>query len=166
MTTFVATPALQAALTKITSLVVTDQEANTVISPTGIWLSLSVLAAGAKGETAVELEALLGINAEELSAITQQVSVAIEQNADLQHLTAIWSNVAVANDFAESQANVEFSNEVNPADIDAWIAGVSDGLSEKFPAHLTDDTVLALADVLQAKRGVATTLRHEAQLNS
>ena len=144
------TPEMKSALANINRLMVTDFESNSVVSPAGVWLALSVLAAGAGGTTASELEELLGAGEEDLGALRNDLTAALESNTELKHLTAIWSKVALNKEFVESFPDVEFGDTVDAKAIDAWVKQATDGLIEKFPCEINEATALALGDVLKA----------------
>ncbi len=64
--------------------------------------------------------------------------------------TRVWSRVPVLRAYREALPDVRF-DPMDPAAVDAWVREATGGLIERLPLEITDDTLLALVNVLALK---------------
>ncbi|CAM5373360.1 hypothetical protein GCM10010329_15200 [Streptomyces spiroverticillatus] len=121
-----------------------------VRSPAGLWLALGVVAAGAGGETAEELEALLGVSGKEAAGAVGAVARALEGTDALEVATCVWSRVPLYRAFKEALPQIALGN-LDQAAIDAWVREATGGMIEELPVRLGDDTLLAVVNALALK---------------
>ncbi|MFJ2218964.1 serpin family protein [Streptomyces anulatus] len=121
-----------------------------VCSPAGLWLALAAVAAGARGATAAELRALLGTADREAAPVATALARELARTGALGVATRVWSRVAVLPAFQEALPDVRF-DPMDPAAADAWVREATGGLIERLPLEITDETLLALVNVLALK---------------
>ncbi|MFH8688221.1 serpin family protein [Streptomyces anulatus] len=121
-----------------------------VCSPAGLWLALAAVAAGARGATAAELRALLGTADRETAPVVTALARELAGTGALGVATRVWSRVAVLPAFQEALPDVRF-DPMDPAAADAWVREATGGLIERLPLEITDETLLALVNVLALK---------------
>ncbi|MFJ3935924.1 serpin family protein [Streptomyces parvus] len=121
-----------------------------VCSPAGLWLALAAVAAGARGGTAAELRALLGTADREAAPAATEVARELAKTGALGVATRVWSRVPVLRAYREALPDVRF-DPMDPAAVDAWVREATGGLIERLPLEITDDTLLALVNVLALK---------------
>ncbi|MFI7286573.1 serpin family protein [Streptomyces anulatus] len=121
-----------------------------VCSPAGLWLALAAVAAGARGATAAELRALLGTADREAAPAVTAVARALARTGALGVATRVWSRVPVLPAYQEALPDVRF-DPMAPAAVDAWVREATGGLIERLPLEITDETLLALVNVLALK---------------
>ncbi len=121
-----------------------------VCSPAGLWLALAAVAAGARGATAAELRALLGTADREAAPAATEVARELAATGALGVATRVWSRVPVLRAYREALPDVRF-DPMDPAAADAWVREATGGLIERLPLEITDDTLLALVNVLALK---------------
>ncbi|MFH9238023.1 serpin family protein [Streptomyces anulatus] len=121
-----------------------------VCSPAGLWLALAAVAAGARGATAAELRALLGTADREAAPAVTALARELARTGALGVATRVWSRVPVLPAFQEALPDVRF-DPMDPAAADAWVREATGGLIERLPLEITDETVLALVNVLALK---------------
>ncbi|WP_432005094.1 serpin family protein [Streptomyces parvus] len=121
-----------------------------VCSPAGLWLALAAVAAGARGGTAAELRALLGTADREAAPAVTEVARELATTGALGVATRVWSRVPVLRAYREALPDVRF-DPMDPAAVDAWVREATGGLIERLPLEITDDTLLALVNVLALK---------------
>ncbi|MCX4822780.1 serine protease [Streptomyces sp. NBC_01142] len=122
-----------------------------VCSPAGLWLVLAAVAAGARGETARELEALLGVAEKDAAEAVTEAARELAGTDALGVATQVWSRVPVYREYREALPGIGFTSSMDPDEIDAWVNEATGGLIEKLPAKIADDTLLALVNVLALK---------------
>ncbi|MFH9293541.1 serpin family protein [Streptomyces sp. NPDC017520] len=121
-----------------------------VCSPAGLWLALAAVAAGARGATAAELRALLGTADREAAPAVTELARALARTGALGVATRVWGRVPVLPAFQEALPDVRF-DPVDVAAVDAWVREATGGLIERLPLEITDETLLALVNVLALK---------------
>lgn len=121
-----------------------------VCSPAGLWLALAAVAAGARGATAAELRALLGTADREAAPAVTALARELAGTGALGVATRVWSRVPVLPAFQEALPDVRF-DPMDPAAVDAWVREATGGLIERLPLEITDETLLALVNVLALK---------------
>ncbi|MDI3405892.1 serpin family protein [Streptomyces cavernicola] len=125
-------------------------EADFACSPTGLWLALASVAAGARGDTAAELRALLGVAGEEAAAAVTEGSRALAGTDALAVATGVWSRLPVYRAFREALPDVGFG-PMDPGAIDAWVDRATGGLVPRLPVQLTEEVQLVLVNALALK---------------
>ncbi|MFD3525349.1 serpin family protein [Streptomyces sp. NPDC058653] len=123
-----------------------------VCSPAGLWLALGAVTAGARGRTAGELEAALGLGgtgSDVARAVTESAR-ALAGTGQLGVATRVWSRVPVYRAYREALPDIGF-DRMDPAGIDAWVREATGGLIERLPAEVNENTLLALVNVLALK---------------
>ncbi|MEO3752966.1 serpin family protein [Streptomyces sp. B6B3] len=128
-----------------------DAASDVVHSPAGLWLALAAVAAGAEGDTADELRALLGVAGEEAAAAATGVARELAGTDALGVATGVWSRVPVYRAFRESLPDIGFGPLQEPEAIDAWVRDATDGLIERLPVRVAADTLLVLVNALLLK---------------
>ncbi|WGP09849.1 serpin family protein [Streptomyces sp. SH5] len=128
----------------------TEQAEGFVCSPAGLWLALAAVAAGARGGTAAELRALLGTADREAAPAVTEVARELATTGALGVATRVWSRVPVLRAYREALPDVRF-DPMDSAAADAWVREATGGLIERLPLEITDDTLLALVNVLALK---------------
>ncbi|MFD3514041.1 serpin family protein [Streptomyces sp. NPDC058657] len=121
-----------------------------VRSPAGLWLALGVVAAGARGETAEEIRQLLGVAEGDAARAVGAVSRALAGTDALGLATCVWSRVPVYREFQETLPDVAVGR-LDPAAVDAWVREATDGMIERLPVRIGDDTLLAVVNALALK---------------
>ncbi|MFJ9886414.1 serpin family protein [Streptomyces sp. NPDC091287] len=121
-----------------------------VCSPAGLWLALAAVAAGARGATAAELRALLGTADREAAPAVTALARALARTGALGVATRVWSRLPVLPAFQEALPDVRF-DPMDAAAVDAWVREATGGLIERLPMEITDETLLALVNVLALK---------------
>ncbi|MCX4969055.1 serpin family protein [Streptomyces sp. NBC_00654] len=121
-----------------------------VCSPAGLWLALAAVAAGARGETADELRALLGVAEREAGPAVTEAARELARTEALGVATRVWSRVPVYRAYRESLPDIRFG-AMDPAEADAWVCEVTGGLIEKLPLEITDEILLVLVNALALK---------------
>lgn len=122
-----------------------------VCSPVGLWLALGAVTAGARGETAGELEALLGLDGErDVAGAVTESARALARTRQLAVATRVWSQVSVYRAYREALPDIAF-DPMDPAEIDTWVREATGGLIEKLPLDIDGGTLLALVNVLALK---------------
>lgn len=122
-----------------------------VCSPAGLWLALAAVAAGARGETARELRALLGTADREAAPAVTAAARELALTGALEVATRVWSRVPVREAYREALPDVRFDDGMDPAAADAWVREATGELIERLPLQITDETLLALVNVLALK---------------
>ncbi|MFH9614634.1 serpin family protein [Streptomyces pratensis] len=118
-----------------------------VCSPTGLWLALTAVAAGARTETAAELRALLGVAGPEAAAVVTEAARDWGGTEALRVATRVWNSVPLRPEYERSLPDVAFG-PVDAAEIDAWVNERTGGLIERLPLDSDGALVLALVNVL------------------
>lgn len=119
-----------------------------VCSPAGLWLALAAVAAGARGGTARELRALLGTADREAGPAVTAAARELALTGALGVATRVWSRVPVSDAYREGLPDVRFDDVLDPAAADAWVREATGGLVEALPLEVTDQTLLALVNIL------------------
>ncbi|MFD3738514.1 serpin family protein [Streptomyces sp. NPDC058629] len=122
-----------------------------VCSPAGLWLALAAVAAGARGETARELRALLGAADREAGPAVTAAARELALTGALGVATRVWSRVPVERAYREALPDVRFDDVLDPAAVDAWVREATGGLIEALPLEITDQSLLALVNILALK---------------
>jgi serine protease inhibitor len=122
-----------------------------VCSPAGLWLVLAAVAAGARGKTAAELEALLEVAGEDAAVAVTEAARELAGTDALAVATRVWSRVPVYREYREALPGIGFASSMDPAETDAWVKAATDGLIERLPARIDDGTLLALVNALVLK---------------
>lgn len=118
-----------------------------VCSPAGLWLALTAVAAGARGATAAELRALLGVAGQEAAAVVTEAARDWTRTAALRAATRVWNGAPVHPDYERSLPDVAFG-PVDAEEADAWVRERTGGLIEKLPLDVDGGMALVLVNVL------------------
>lgn len=121
-----------------------------VCSPAGLWLALGAVTAGARGETANELGALLGLGGADVARAVTDTARALAETDQLGVATRVWSRVPVYRAYREVLSDIGFG-PMDPAEMDAWVREATGGLIERLPTDIDENTILALVNVLALK---------------
>ncbi|WP_418956801.1 serpin family protein [Streptomyces tritici] len=122
-----------------------------VCSPAGLWLALGAVAAGARGGTAEELGALLGIPAERAAGAVTEAGRAVASGGAVAVATGVWSRVPVRGAYREALPDVGFGVLAGQAPVDAWVREATGGLIERLPLSLDPGAALVLVNALALK---------------
>lgn len=121
-----------------------------VCSPAGLWLALTVVAAGARGETADELRAVLGVAERQAAdAVTAGVRELAATDA-LGVATRVWTRVPVYREYREALADIGFG-PMDATGVDAWVREATGGLIGRLPLDISDEMLVVLVNVLALK---------------
>ncbi|WP_443045600.1 serpin family protein [Streptomyces sp. NBC_00259] len=128
------------------------EEGDFVCSPAGLWLALGAVAAGARGGTAEELRALLGVAGDDAAeAVTSTARVLAGTDA-LAVATRVWSRIPVYRAYREALPDIGFGPlGLDQDEIDAWVREATDGQLDKLPIRILPETLLALVNALVLK---------------
>ncbi|MET7341656.1 serpin family protein [Streptomyces sp. NPDC005547] len=121
-----------------------------VCSPAGLWLALAALAAGARGETAGELRALLGVAEDEAAGAATATARALAATDGLGVATRVWTRTSVHRRIRKALPDIGFG-PMDPAETDAWVRERTGGLVERLPLSLGNDVLLVLVNALALK---------------
>ncbi|TXS08723.1 MULTISPECIES: serpin family protein [unclassified Streptomyces] len=121
-----------------------------VCSPAGLWLALTAVASGARGGTAAELRALLGVAGSEAAAVVTDAARDWGRTEALRVATRVWNSAPVHPEYERSLPDVAFG-PVDAAEADAWVRERTDGLIDKLPLEIDGDMALVLVNVLALK---------------
>ncbi|QEU97681.1 serpin family protein [Streptomyces kanamyceticus] len=127
-----------------------EQGGDFLCSPVGLWLALAAVAAGARGETAVELRELLGCAGPDAARAVTGAARALADTDSVGVATRVWSGVPVLREYREALPGVGFG-DMDPEAADAWVRDVTGGLIERLPVAVTPDTLLLLVNALALK---------------
>ena len=139
-----------------------DGNKSSLISPLSVMLALSMTANGAKGETLVQMEALLGgdIPMETLNEYLYSYIKALpsEKTAKLNIANSIWfrDNGFTAEkaflqknaDYYGAEAYKSVFNEKTLRDINNWVKKNTDGMIEKIIDNIDSDAVMYLINTV------------------
>ncbi|UGY90820.1 serpin family protein [Streptomyces gobiensis] len=121
-----------------------------VCSPAGLWLALTAVAAGARGETAQELRELLGAAGAEAAGSATAVARGLAATEALTVATGAWARTPVYRAFRESLPDIGVG-QFDPADtapVETWIREETGGLIGELPGTPDEDTLLMLVNAL------------------
>lgn len=123
-----------------------------VCSPAGLWLALAAVTAGARGRTAAELEAALGLGDTPAgtAAVVTDSARALARTGQLGVATRVWSRTPVHPAYREALPDIGFG-PMDPAGIDVWVREATGGLIERLPVEIDQNSLLALVNVLALK---------------
>lgn len=141
----------RAAVAALTELLVghtADPERNLACSGFGLWSALAVLTAGAAGETADELTALVGLDPVRAARMLAHLDVEVGALDGTDHAVAVWSRVPTYKTWREALPMVGFAHLDDDTDLDAWVRDHTDGMIDALPVTIDDTTLLALVDAL------------------
>ncbi len=123
-------------------------DANLACSGLGLWSVLAVLASGASGATGEELEALVGVPGTEVGAVAGALDAHVAQLGCTDHAVAIWTRVPTYRAWRATLPFVGAFSLDDPVDLDGWVRDHTNGMIDRFPVAVDDETLLALADAL------------------
>ncbi|GAA2930478.1 serpin family protein [Kitasatospora cinereorecta] len=127
-----------------------DGDGSFVCSPAGLWLALAAVAAGARGETAAELRALLGVADREAAAVVTGAARDWGGTGALRVATRVWARVPVLPEYEQALPDIAFG-PMDPDAMDAWVCERTGGLIERLPLEPAGDVALALVNALALK---------------
>ncbi|MEU4132689.1 serpin family protein [Streptomyces wuyuanensis] len=129
-----------------------DGQGDFVCSPAGLWLALGAVAAGARGGTAEELRALLGVAGDDAATAVTAAAGELAGTDALGVATRVWSRIPVHRAYREALPAIGFGRLGDGQDeIDAWVKETTGGQIEKLPVPIPAETLLALVNVLALK---------------
>lgn len=133
-----------------------------VCSPAGLWLTLAVVAAGARADTARELRELLGEAGPEAAVAATATVRAIAQTAGLAATTSAWARGPIYRAFRDGLPTVHFGHldPDDPAALDAWVSRATQGMITRLPDPPTDETHLLLVNSLALRADWETPFRY------
>ncbi|MEU8626284.1 serpin family protein [Streptomyces sp. NPDC048669] len=121
-----------------------------VCSPAGLWLALAVVAAGARGETADELRAVLGVAERQAADAVTAGARELAATDALGVATRVWTRVPVHREYREALADIGFG-PMDATGVDAWVREATGGLIERLPLDISEEMLLVLVNVLALK---------------
>ncbi|MFJ7627105.1 serpin family protein [Streptomyces sp. NPDC097595] len=132
-----------------------------VCSPAGLWLALTALAAGARGETAEELRAVLGAAGDEAAGAATATARALAATDGLGVATRVWTRTPVHRRLRKALPDIGFG-PMDPDEVDAWVRKTTGGLIERLPVAVNDQMLLVLVNALALKADWAMPFVREA----
>ncbi|NEC09297.1 serpin family protein [Streptomyces sp. SID7909] len=132
-----------------------------VCSPAGLWLALTALAAGARGETADELQAVLGAAGDEAAGAATATARALAATDGLGVATRVWTRTPVRRGLRKALPDIGFG-PMDPDEADAWVRKTTGGLIERLPVTVIDQMLLVLVNALALKADWAIPFEREA----
>lgn len=128
-------------------------EEDFVCSPAGLWLALGAVAAGARGETAEELRAVLGVAGEEAAEAVTAVARELARTEALEVATGVWSRIPLLRAYADALPDIGFGalERDAQAQLDAWVRESTGGRIERLPLALDGSEALVLVNALALK---------------
>lgn len=121
-----------------------------VCSPAGLWLALTALAAGARGETAGELRAVLGVAGDEAAGAATATARALAATDGLGVATRVWTRTPVRRGLRKALPDIGFG-PMDPDKADAWVRKTTGGLIERLPVTVNAETLLVLVNALAVR---------------
>ncbi|MEU8700404.1 serpin family protein [Streptomyces sp. NPDC048680] len=121
-----------------------------VCSPAGLWLALATVAAGARGETADELRAVLGVAERQAADAVTAGARELAATDALGVATRVWTRVPVYREYREALADIGFG-PMDATGVDAWVREATGGLIERLPLDISEEMLLVLVNVLALK---------------
>ncbi|MGQ4485608.1 serpin family protein [Streptomyces sp. 372A] len=132
-----------------------------VCSPAGLWLALTALAAGARGETADELRAVLGVAGDEAAGAATATARALAATDGLGAATRVWTRTQVHRRLRKALPDIGFG-PMDPGEADAWVRERTGGLIERLPVTVNDRMLLVLVNALALRADWAVPFQREA----
>jgi len=132
-----------------------------VCSPAGLWLALTALAAGARGETAGELRAVLGVAGDEAAGAATATARALAATDGLGVATRVWTRTPVHRRLRKALPDIGFG-PMDPDEADAWVRETTGGLVERLPVAVSAETLLVLVNALALRADWAIPFAREA----
>ncbi|MCX0243641.1 serpin family protein [Streptomyces drozdowiczii] len=132
-----------------------------VCSPAGLWLALTALAAGARGATADELRAVLGVAGDEAAGAATATARALAATDGLGVATRVWTRTPVHRRLRRALPDIGFG-PMDPDEVDAWVRKTTGGLIERLPVAVNDQMLLVLVNALALKTDWAIPFTREA----
>jgi serpin B len=128
-------------------------EEDFVCSPAGLWLALGAAAAGARGETAEELRALLGVAGEEAAEAVTAVARELGRTGALDVATGVWSRIPLLPAYVKALPDTGCGalDRDAQARLDAWVRESTGGRIERLPLALDGSEALVLVNALALK---------------
>ncbi|MEU2250315.1 serpin family protein [Streptomyces sp. NPDC019224] len=132
-----------------------------VCSPAGLWLALTALAAGARGGTADELRAVLGVAGQEAAGAVTATARELAAADGLGVATRVCTRTPVRRKVRKALPDVLFG-PMAPEKADAWVRETTGGLVERLPVVVDDAMLLVLVNALALKADWAIPFEREA----
>ncbi|MEV0095155.1 serpin family protein [Streptomyces sp. NPDC050738] len=126
------------------------EDGDFVCSPAGLWLALGAVAAGARGATAEELRALLGVAGDGAAEAVTEGARALAATDALAVASRVWTRVPVYEAYRAALPDIGFG-PMDEGEMDAWVREMTGGLVEKLPIRLDGSIELALVNALALK---------------
>ncbi|WP_327302645.1 serpin family protein [Streptomyces sp. NBC_01298] len=127
----------------------------TVLTAAGVWPLLALLADGAAGPARSELEEALGIPAGTAAEAAREFLAALDGVRGLRAATGLWTGRDLPLEAAWSarlpagtRATLTGDEDTDRKALDAWAADRTDGLVEKMPVPVDEETRCVLASAL------------------
>lgn len=129
-----------------------------VVSAAGLWPLLAVLADAASGQARAELAAAVGVPAEQAHAAGLAMLASLDASREVSTAIGAWvqPGLPLRDDWVASLPAGTVGTLDDPAALDKWAREKTDGLIEKFPVPITENTLFALATALLARTRWAT----------
>ncbi|MFZ3474474.1 serpin family protein [Streptomyces sp. 4.24] len=133
----------------------TPDGTGTVFTAVGVWPLLALLADGAEGPARTELEQALGISADTAADAARELLAALDGVRGLRAATGLWTRRDLSLEDrwsaglpAGTRSALTGDEDDDRKALDAWAADRTDGLIEKMPVDLDEDTRFVLASAL------------------
>ncbi|WP_132835389.1 serpin family protein [Streptomyces sp. BK205] len=127
----------------------------TVFSPVGVWPLLALLADGAHGAARAELAEAVGLPAEECATAARELLRGLATVRGLESALGLWTAPTVevrepwaAGLPADAHGRLSGDPAVDQLELDTWAAKRTNGLIERMPIEVREDTQLVLASAL------------------
>ncbi|WP_329095432.1 serpin family protein [Streptomyces sp. NBC_01439] len=134
---------------------VPDGNTGTVFTAAGLWPLLALLADGSGGPARAELEQALGIPADAAGRAARELLAALAGVRGLRTATGLWTDAGLplegdwsAKLPADARGTLTGDPDADAEALDAWASDRTDGLIERMPVALDEDTLMVLASAL------------------
>ncbi len=129
-----------------------------VVSGAGLWPLLAVLAGAAAGLARGELAAAVGVSADQAHAAGLDMLKSLDTSREVSTAIGAWvrPRLRLREEWVRSMPVGTVGVLDDAAALDAWARDQTQGLIQKFPVPITEQTVLALATALMARTRWAT----------
>ncbi|MGW6703638.1 serpin family protein [Streptomyces sp. NPDC054956] len=127
----------------------------TVLTAAGVWPLLALIADGADGPARTELAEALGISADEAAEAARDLLAGLDGVRGLRAATGLWARRELPLEERWTDRLPEGTRGVLTGDedtdrktLDSWASDRTDGLIEKMPVEIDEDTRFVLASAL------------------
>ncbi|MFE3544546.1 serpin family protein [Nocardia sp. NPDC059177] len=124
-----------------------------VVSGAGLWPLLAILAGAAAGPARAELSAAASVPAEYAHAAGLEMLESLDTSREVSTAIGAWvrPELSLRPEWVRSVPEGTVGVLGDPAVLDAWAREKTDGLIQKFPVQISEQTLFAMATALLAR---------------